>query len=226
MFFSRILLARDGLPRVSGVTFAKEKALDIVSFLLPGARPERKDRAAKYFRPVDAARCLLAGWLLEKELASLTGRESKEWEFTLSPHGKPVLAGVPPDIHFNLSHSGEWVLCATHDVPVGVDIERVGLAGHDTATAFMSPGELEAFERAGPSGRQDFFYRTWTLKESLLKATGLGLMTGLKRVDLSYATAPCSGEWVLHRFEGGSWRLVEISVAQGYRAAVSFPWRS
>ena len=38
------------------------------------------------------------------------------------PYGKPYLTGYP-EIHFNISHSGGWAVCALASMPCGVDGE-------------------------------------------------------------------------------------------------------
>ena len=39
------------------------------------------------------------------------------------PYGKPYLAGHP-EIHFNISHSGGYGVCAISSMPCGVDIQE------------------------------------------------------------------------------------------------------
>ncbi len=58
-----------------------------------------------------------------------------------SREGKPRLSGHP-SIHFNLSHSGPWVLCAVHGGPVGIDVEEVRSPCVLPAESIMAPEEL------------------------------------------------------------------------------------
>ncbi len=39
-------------------------------------------------------------------------------------YGKPYLNGYP-NYYFNISHSGEFVVCAISNNPVGIDIEQI-----------------------------------------------------------------------------------------------------
>lgn len=94
------------------------------------------------------------------------------------PGGKPYL----PGLHFNLSHSGIWAVCAVSDGPVGVDLER--------ERPLRRPVErkLTAAERAqlsmlDPDQRQSAFFDLWVLKEAALKQTGAGL-SALSRVEV------------------------------------------
>lgn len=88
------------------------------------------------------------------------------------PKGKPHFP-QRPDLHFNLSHSGPYALCALSSEEVGVDIEclrprRPGLAGRA-----LSPEELDWYRTRGE--RWEDFYTLWTLKEARVKCVGTGL---------------------------------------------------
>ena len=61
---------------------------------------------------------LLLYYLLEQEHIS-----DKRLDATVC--GKPKLAAAEKP-QFNLSHSGEYAVCALSDKPVGVDIEEIG----------------------------------------------------------------------------------------------------
>ena len=45
-------------------------------------------------------------------------------QFGYNNYQKPYLKDYP-DIHFNGSHSGEYLVCALSDVPVGIDIQKI-----------------------------------------------------------------------------------------------------
>ncbi len=108
--------------------------------------------------------------------ALLRGYGLREQEMTYSegPGGKPRLAGFPA-IHFNLSHGGDYAVCATGPVELGVDIEPVGAFDREVALRCMSPDELSYLDGLPEELRRACFTRLWTLKESALKASGTGL---------------------------------------------------
>ncbi|MEO3713226.1 4'-phosphopantetheinyl transferase family protein [Roseateles flavus] len=95
------------------------------------------------------------------------------WRFESGHAGKPALK-APAPCHFNLSHSGDAIAVAVADQPVGLDIEshrelKDGLA--------IAQRVFHPRERQWLLAQADFaaaFYRLWTLKEALLKATGEG----------------------------------------------------
>jgi 4'-phosphopantetheinyl transferase len=118
------------------------------------------------------------------------------WRFTQGEHGKPYIAeptGLPP-LHFNLTNTRGLVVCAVSRAHrgLGVDaewlerkVDPVGLAdGHFSATEFRAL-------RALPSALQyDRFFRYWTLKESYIKARGLGLALPLEQFSFLLDDGP------------------------------------
>lgn len=118
-----------------------------------------------YIRRSEDAYGLLAGALAFHGIGKLP-------EIARTAQGKPYFPALPW-LHFNLSHTAGWSLCALSDAPVGVDVEalrprREGLWRH-----CLTDGEYAAFLAAG--GGWPEFYRIWTLKEAWCKYTGQGL---------------------------------------------------
>lgn len=90
---------------------------------------------------------------------------------------------LPEDAVFNLSHSGDYVMCACsdrRDVQVGCDLEMIGEMREKVARRFFCQEEYTyIIGRDSEKERQEMFYRYWVLKESFMKATrkGMGLDT-------------------------------------------------
>lgn len=87
--------------------------------------------------------------------------------------GKPYFRDYP--IYFNLSHSGDYVLCALSPEEVGADIQqhRAGARGQ-IAARFFSPREIAALA-GGRECDNELFFRLWTRKEAYGKLTGEGI---------------------------------------------------
>ncbi len=123
------------------------------------------ERAGEYARikPERTRRqCLAAGLLLLHRF----GSDSVE----KNPYGKPY---IPGEAEFSISHSGDAVLLAVSETPVGADIELI--SDRDTSRiakrAFCA--EESAFIEASEDKRRAFF-DIWTRKESYMKAVGRG----------------------------------------------------
>ena len=107
------------------------------------------------------------------------------WIVVRSPNGKPSVMTESgengPSV--SLSHTAGLiaVAVASHG-PIGIDVERHRDRDF-TALAEQAFGPLE--QQAVASGGRDTFYRIWTLREAVAKATGEGLALVLNRIDLT-----------------------------------------
>lgn len=137
------------------------------------ATEARKRRADRYRQTENVLCCIGAGALLSFAVKQHLGLET----FTLAekPLGKPFIPEVP-DFHFNLSHSGSWVVLAFGDSPVGIDVEKLEYTPgrQQVMRRFFTPEE-QAYVQEDPAEEGERFFRIWTAKESWLKYTGEGL---------------------------------------------------
>ncbi len=130
--------------------------------------PKRYARAERYRNREDRLRCIGAGALLSHVL------NIREEELAQNEYGKPFLPNRKE--FFNLSHSGEYIALAVSDGTVGVDVEKIDPAHFSIAKRVFTADEL-AWLRENESER---FFQLWTLKESVIKAVGLGLSLPLQ----------------------------------------------
>lgn len=94
-------------------------------------------------------------------------------EITYENNGKPCIDGL----HFNISHSFDFVVCAFADDAVGVDIEKI----RDYPARVVKrlhPEEISRFEAAIDKNTE--FFKIWTRKEAYLKCLGVGISGGLE----------------------------------------------
>ncbi|MDR0958753.1 MAG: 4'-phosphopantetheinyl transferase superfamily protein [Propionibacteriaceae bacterium] len=94
-------------------------------------------------------------------------------------------------LNVSLSHSGDFAVCALGRCPLGVDVERVRHLEPGVVTRFFDPREDTAL-RTLPAGsvHDDAVVRLWTLKESVVKATHVGLETALRTYAFDLASPP------------------------------------
>lgn len=118
----------------------------------------------------------LAGyWLAKLAIQKVFGISMANINFEADECGKPYAAGYP-DVHFNISHSGNTVICAVCDKPVGVDIQLMKARSFDSlAKRAFTEKEQDLFFSAPPDDRMEQFFRTWTAKESYIKYLGTGI---------------------------------------------------
>jgi len=99
--------------------------------------------------------------------------------------GKPFIENT--EVYYNISHSGNWVIYAISDVEIGCDIEKIQPVELKIAKRYFCPEEyMHISAQPSEAERTLLFYRYWTLKESFIKATGLGMTLPLNtfRIEL------------------------------------------
>lgn len=127
----------------------------------------------------------LASRLLVKAVCgALEGTPARSVETTHGLDGRFILAGTSLRYHAGISHTRDaaaFLLSAV--APVGVDIERLRRPPIAVARKYFSTGELAAVEGAGD--RSAAFFRLWTLKESLAKMEGEGIIGVLRNYEFA-----------------------------------------
>lgn len=148
---------------------------------LSRGRLEQIDRRRGTARSQGFAASLLLEYAVAQHYPSIVHPLS----ISIAEGGKPYLINEP-NVHFSLSHSAGWAVCALSDHPVGVDIERCEPGRRDVAARFFHKDEVRYLNSLLPSMRDDAFYKLWTLKESFVKSTGRGLDLPLRsfRIDI------------------------------------------
>lgn len=94
-----------------------------------------------------------------------------------SENGKPYLCNS--DIHFNISHTDSKVIIAVANEYIGIDAEKISRSRKvlKIAKRYFKHGEFLSLEKSDDLYRD--FYTLWTLKESQVKRSSLGIAKGL-----------------------------------------------
>lgn len=95
-----------------------------IPHLLSFVGEEKQLRLSAFYRREDCVRGLLADLLIRKIAAETFAVPVKNIRFGTNAYGKPSLQEPLDSLHYNLSHSGDWVVCITDDRAVGIDIEK------------------------------------------------------------------------------------------------------
>lgn len=189
---------------------------------------QERARAARFAFEEDRRAYIAAHALLRAKLSERLGGAPQDWRFAASAHGKPCLLDAPRDLRFSLTHARDRVavaLCEGADI--GVDVEPANRRAESLKLAerFFAPEEAAYLRSLGGDARREAFFAIWTLKEAVVKATGLGLAGGLDGFTISLdsltltardASGP-SPRWRL-----AHWRLGAHHVAL---AAQASDWR-
>ena len=102
------------------------------------------------------------------------------------PEGKKPFLPDYPEVHFNISHSGVWAVCAIGDVELGIDIEEIKdkELKPPLIKRVLTENEQRYLEMLPDTQRAAAFYRFWTMKEAYSKCIGRGLGIDPNKVDI------------------------------------------
>lgn len=164
-------------------------ALDIQELGDPLKNPELMEKIPEYrqqkimkCKQADARIRSLGAGLLLKQVLKLYGLDEAATSY--GENGKPEIAGLC----FNLSHSGEMVVCAVGSAPVGCDIEKIHKSSSRIARRYFCESEREYLDSLGGEEKTEEFIRLWTIKESYLKMTGEGMKIPLNQFEVVLGT--------------------------------------
>jgi 4'-phosphopantetheinyl transferase len=137
---------------------------------------------------------LVARALVRTTLSRYFDVPPRSWQFTANRYGRPCVVEPRPfrSVRFNLSHTSGLVVCAVARArAIGIDVEHIRRQTEfaDLAPRVFSPMELASFRRTAPEMQREVFFSFWTLKESYIKARGMGLSLALDGFSFDLAGA-------------------------------------
>jgi 4'-phosphopantetheinyl transferase len=200
---------------------AGDASLDLLS-------PGERERWGRFRFEEDRRTYLAAHVLLRTALSAYADVSPAAWRFETGPHGKPSIGAptLPRPLHFNLAHTRGLVACAVSLAfeHIGVDVERldrrIDVLG--LASRYFAPGELASLQALAPPRRAGRFFTYWTLKESYLKARGLGLTLPLDQAAFSTSDAGVRIAFGPRLDdEADSWRFAAFDLGPEHKVAVA-----
>jgi len=142
----------------------------LLQYLPEAGKLRVKDRLNKTSKLQTIAGELLARYSVGQYL----GKPDQEINLVFGEKGKPHIGNLR-DVHFNISHSGHYIVCAVAPEEIGIDVERIRKVNLRIAERFFSPSEINDLMALEEEYRMHYFITLWTIKESYLKAIGRGL---------------------------------------------------
>jgi len=145
---------------------------------------ESRQRIARFVHKQDKIRTLIGEILIRMTITEQLGIKNEEIVFAKNSYGKPYLRN-DPGFYFNISHSGDFVVAAVDDKPVGIDIEQVEHIDdyRRIAEKYFTESEL-AYITKNDCDNLGRFFEIWTAKESYIKCRGKGLSIPLKSFSI------------------------------------------
>ncbi|WP_348984467.1 4'-phosphopantetheinyl transferase superfamily protein [Shewanella sp. 1CM18E] len=194
------------------------------------------DKVNRYIKPTAQQQGLMVRGYLRALLSLHSDLLPNEWCFEYGEKGKPRLTDTQfkqTGIHFNLSHSGDWLLvgiCVPNAekrnnldaLEFGVDIERCRSSTniHAILSHYFSEPEKAALLALPAELQRERFFDLWALKESYIKAKGLGLALSLKSFAFDFSPA-LEASFTVNSWQGDhSINSVDVSASNNIDSSV------
>ncbi|MBU3102831.1 4'-phosphopantetheinyl transferase family protein [Clostridium gasigenes] len=154
-----------------------EEKIDKVCILID---PKKRYKIEKLINKKDKIRTLIGEILIRTLIIKELGITNRNITFEKTEFGKPYLK-THCKFQFNISHSGDFVVCVIDDNPIGIDIEEIKeIEYKEISKNLFTLSEFEYIVKNNSKTSLSKFYDIWTLKESYIKCLGEGLVKLLK----------------------------------------------
>ncbi|XP_071951390.1 L-aminoadipate-semialdehyde dehydrogenase-phosphopantetheinyl transferase-like [Antedon mediterranea] len=207
---------------------------------------EEKERIAKFHFANDARAAMSGRLLLRKVIteSEFTDISWKDIKLARTDKGKPYLVDksvivdtdFAPNFNFNASHQGDYAVVAVESSwDCGIDVMKVEMPNMRIDEYFrlmnrqFTSAEWMTIKGAGTNKQQmEMFYRHWCLKESYIKAIGIGLGFNLQRISfkpetitLTPGTIVTDTKLVLDGSLAEQWKFQETKLDDNHFVAVA-----
>jgi 4'-phosphopantetheinyl transferase len=182
--------------------------------------PDERERADRFRFMIDHDRCIVGRGGLRQILSWYCNEDPANVQFEIGSHGKPSLRQLSSDIHFNMSHAGDYVMIGvTEGAECGVDVEQHSqLSEQEIAERFFCRREVE-WMKINEFG----FTRLWTMKEAIVKAVGRGLSIPLNDVDAVDVATGNTSRLLLQTpgVDPQTLSIRELRLSEGYSSSIA-----
>lgn len=164
------------------------------------------------------------------------------WRFAKNDYGRPEIAfplGLPP-LRFNLSHTDGLIVCLVGlDREIGIDVENLERPGEtlEIADRFFSAIEATTLRAQPVASQRERFFEYWTLKESYIKARGMGISLPLEqfsfllnpaqpvRIAFDSRLQDDPASWQFNQFRPSPQHLMAVAIRRRNEADVAIQIR-
>jgi 4'-phosphopantetheinyl transferase len=182
---------------------------------------EERNKVFRYVHREDQLRALISRGMLRYLAGKYLDQPPALFQLELGNNKKPYLRHTgPASLHFNISHSGNWVLLAFARLELGVDVEEIQENFNYTEILPLSFSQQEASEIQQHPDPRPFFYRLWTRKESLTKATAKGLDNAIPSIPSLNGTHTVPAAVI---GSGLDWTVSSFGMRDAYQCSLAHP---
>ena len=175
-----------------------------------GITLQEKEHATKFHHTEDQEFFVVARSHLRKVLSDLSGLPPLDIHLIKNASGKSAMK-QQPQIHFSVAHSkGAFVIAASTDFPVGVDIESVQrkIDFHQVKNVLLTSNEQQFIRASGMENScSQLLLKTWTQKEALVKCLGITMERGMHAFEVLNDPFENTVRSVNHHYPNADWFL-------------------
>lgn len=155
---------------------------------------EERERIRKFYFQKDAKAAMIGRLLIRKVVADYTDIPYNDIQLSRTEKGRPYVLNEQVQFDFNVSHQGDYAIIAAEPrTVVGTDVMKLepprssGVAKFfDTMSRQFSKEEWTVIKSPDTEAEQlKLFFRHWCLKESYVKALGVGIGFEISRLDFT-----------------------------------------
>jgi 4'-phosphopantetheinyl transferase len=221
------LTIEDGSVHLWRCHLAQVQAHNLHDSYLTLLTPDELAASGRFYFERDRRRYIATRAMVREVLSAYAPIEPAAWRFSTNRFGRPQVCqtmATAQHLSFNISHADELVVVAiAANRAVGVDVERrQEMAVAALADRFFAPEETASL-RAMPAGSQiDRFFNLWTLKESYIKALGVGLSVPLDQFSFELTPSHTSNCRFTSNLGDMSrqWQFAQLEPDPGYVLAI------
>ena len=193
---------------------------------------EEKAQSLRFYFAKDRNRYLLTRALIRTVLSRYAKVSPSEWQFEKAQDGRPYVVGEKQQevshLSFNISHTdGLIIVGIANGVEIGVDVENTNRAPMlEIANRVFSVEEASRMQTLSKEEQRRYFFALWTLKESYVKARGVGLRLPFKQIAFEWGNDsrinPCFNPEVNDVVN--RWKFLQLYPSDHHVAAICVEW--
>ena len=190
-----------------------------------------KERMQRFRFTRDRHQFLITRALIRTTLSRYAPIAPEKWAFYTNDYGKPNIANddsLSKTISFNVSHTQDMILLGVAlKQDLGVDVENICSrhAPLDIADKYFADNEIAALYALPAELQSKQFFAYWTLKESYVKARGVGLLAPLNLCSFHYSSnaqisvtmdpqlRDCPSRWKFWQFQPSPEHIAAVCIS-------------
>lgn len=160
--------------------FTKHLPSELLALYTNMLPPDLKIRNSGFLKWQDKHSNLFGKLLLIQGIKDIGANISLISKMNYDEYNRPYLS---PEFDFNISHSGDYVLCAIgENIKLGIDIEKIRDLDFNYFNKTMTNSQWYNINLSEKPLSTFFHY--WSIKESVIKADGKGLSISLLDINI------------------------------------------